>query len=73
VASVTFSPDGRRIVSGSCDTTVRIWDTQVQAMAGGPLLGHTSRVTSVAFSPNAKRVVSGSWDKTVRILPGVLR
>ncbi len=27
VISVTFSPDGKRIVSGSCDNTLKIWDS----------------------------------------------
>ncbi|KAH0555818.1 hypothetical protein GP486_006235 [Trichoglossum hirsutum] len=66
VTSVAFSPDGKQIVSGSWDTTVRRWD----AATGAPLLpaleGHTSRVTSVAFSPDGKQIVSGSWDTTVR-------
>ena len=29
VTSVSFSPDGKRIVSGSGDNTVRVWDVSV--------------------------------------------
>ena len=28
VLSVAYSPDGKHIVSGSCDRTVKIWDAQ---------------------------------------------
>ena len=28
VNSVSFSPDGKRIVSGSYDNTLKVWDTQ---------------------------------------------
>ncbi len=64
VKSVTFSPDGYTIASGSWDATVRLWDVRT----GTPLLtmeGHTARVTSVVFSPDGKTLASGSFDGTV--------
>ena len=60
VTSVAFSPDGKRIVSGSGDKTVRVWDAATGQPVGAPLTGHTDSVTSVAFSPDGQRIVSGS-------------
>ena len=34
IQSVTFSPNGKRIVSGSGDTTVRMWDTETGKPVG---------------------------------------
>jgi WD40 repeat protein len=51
VTSVAFSPDGRRIVSGSWDKSVRVWDAASGAELQ-QLSGHTNGVTSVAFSPD---------------------
>jgi tetratricopeptide (TPR) repeat protein len=66
VRTVTFSPDGKRIVSGSDDKTLKMWD----AMTGQEtftLEGHTGEVFCVAFSPDGKRFVSGSADKTLKV------
>jgi len=65
--SVTFSPDGSKIVSGSYDNTIRIWDAQTGVNVAGPLKGHTGNVTSVMFSKNGKQIASGSDDKTIRV------
>ncbi|KAM3082705.1 hypothetical protein ACMFMF_002359 [Clarireedia jacksonii] len=67
VNSVAFSPDGKQVVSGSSDRTVRLWDTATGQQILPVLEGHTSSVYSVAFSPDGKQVVSGSLDRTVRL------
>ncbi|KAJ7660607.1 WD40-repeat-containing domain protein [Mycena rosella] len=54
-------------MSGSDDTTLRMWDVRTGTAVGKPLEGHTNYVQSIAFSPNGKLIVSGSNDNTVRI------
>ena len=70
--SVTYSPDGRYIASGSEDYTVRIWDAETGAVVGDPLEGHTGGVISVAYSPDGQRIISGSRDTTIRIWDAVV-
>jgi WD40 repeat protein len=41
VSSVAFSQDGKHIVSGSSDSTIRVWDAQTGDVVVGPLEGHT--------------------------------
>ncbi|KAL5504568.1 hypothetical protein ACEPAH_7229 [Sanghuangporus vaninii] len=67
VCSVAFSPDGKRIASGSVDHTIRIWDAYSGEAVSGPFEGHTGCTNSVAFSPDGKRVASGSQDSTIRV------
>jgi WD40 repeat protein len=66
VICVGVSRDGTRVVSGSSDGLVRIWDTSTGAEVR-TLEGHTGWVLSVAFSADGTRIVSGSYDKSVRI------
>ncbi|KAF5337548.1 hypothetical protein D9758_016665 [Tetrapyrgos nigripes] len=66
VNSIALSPNGQRVVSGSQDGTVHIWNVET-GEEEQKLKGHSNQVTSVAFSPDGWQVVSGSFDGTVRI------
>ncbi|OKH51781.1 NACHT and WD repeat domain-containing protein [Scytonema sp. HK-05] len=61
VNSVAISTDGKTIVSGADDGTVRLWNQQGQPM-GQPLKGHSISVTAVAISTDGKTIVSGADD-----------
>jgi WD40 repeat protein len=66
VLSVAISTDGKTIVSGGDDRTVRLWNQQGQPIAQ-PFKGHSGSVYSVAISTDGKTIVSGGDDRTVRL------
>ena len=64
VDSVRFTPSGAHIISGSCDTTIRVWE--VNHILGRGL--HTDNKDSgftVALCPKTNRMFSGSVDGTL--------
>lgn len=62
--SIVFSPNGKVLVSGSYDATIRLWDVDTGAQLA-TLEGHTYSITSVAVSPDGATIASGSFDGTV--------
>ncbi|CAE7167721.1 unnamed protein product [Rhizoctonia solani] len=72
VWSVAFSADGKSVVSGSDDGTVRVWNTHKSSPIGEPLRGHRGSVFSVSYSPLGNLIASASgdiirlWDPSTR-------
>ena len=65
ITSIAFNPDGKSIVSGSGDKTVKLWSLEGKELQ--TFKGHSSDITSIAFNPDGKSIVSGSSDKTVKL------
>ncbi|KAG8846919.1 hypothetical protein FRB91_000349 [Serendipita sp. 411] len=73
ILSAAFSPDNKKVVTGSHDRTIRIWDPKIRKEEEDEdgekkkLEGHEDSVWSVSFSPDGSKLVSGSSDHTIRI------
>jgi WD40 repeat protein len=66
IDSVAISPNGKYIVSGSDDETIKLWDLNTGRLVRS-FEGHTDEVWSVAITPNGKYIVSGSRDNTIKL------
>ena len=66
VYAMAVSLDGKRLLTGSSDSTLRLWDTAT-ASCLRTFKGHTSAVVAAALSPDGRRVLSGSLDHSVRL------
>ncbi len=65
VPFLSFSPDGRRLASGSYDGMVKVWDVERGALLWSG--SHTSNISGLAYSPDGNIVASGGRDATVRL------
>ena len=67
IYALAFTPDGKRLVSGAADRSVKIWD--IATGASGSIRSPTRRTASTASRsrPDGTRVAAGGLDKTIRI------
>ena len=66
IKALVLSPDGRFLVSGSEDVTLKIWDTATGNVLR-TLYGHEQPVLAAAISPDGRLIASGGADTTVRV------
>jgi len=68
VNCLAFSPDDLKIVSGSNDTTVKLWNTNSgKCISKKHLIKHSNSVLSVAFSQSGDKFISGGKDGKIII------
>ncbi|CCI48432.1 hypothetical protein ABG067_005581 [Albugo candida] len=66
VQDVVISSDGQFALSGSWDSTLRLWDLNT-GNTTRRFVGHSKDVLSVAFSADNRQIVSASRDKTIKL------
>jgi hypothetical protein len=66
VNAVAVTPDGRWVVSGADDQTLRVWDLE-SGECLRTLTGHESYVLRVQVTPDGRSAVSGGFDGLVKV------
>ena len=66
VSSVSFSPDGKQVLSSFGDGTIVIWDV-FTGQEIRTFCGNTNNINSIAYNPDKKHVVSASSDNTIKL------
>ncbi|MDZ8080009.1 MAG: WD40 repeat domain-containing protein [Nostoc sp. DcaGUA01] len=66
VCSLAISRDGKLLVSGSWDQTIKIWHLESGKLLH-TLKGHRDRVYAIALSPDEEIIASGSADQTIKL------
>ena len=67
IRCVAFSPDGSKIISGSNDKTIRVWDASTGIEILPPLQSPDDYILSVAFSPDESTLISENYPSIIRV------
>lgn len=66
IYTLDFDSTGKRLVSGSSDTSARIWNVE-SGQPVGSAMQHLGAVRGVAYSRDDSRIATGSNDATARL------
>lgn len=66
VVSLSFSPDGKQLASGSGDTTLRLWDLNTET-PHFTCKGHRQWVLCVAWSPDSTKIATSDKNGEIRV------
>jgi WD40 repeat protein/DNA-binding SARP family transcriptional activator len=66
VTALAFSPDGRRLATGSLEGGLKLWEARTGRQLDS-LTGNLGQVLDLAFSPDGARLATSSSDGTVRL------
>jgi WD40 repeat protein len=66
VMSLAVSADRTKVVSGSVDRRLWLWNLKEGGAVSDPWEGHSASVRCLDWSPNAREIASGSEDGTIR-------
>lgn len=64
VYSISFSPDGRLLASGSVDKTIRLWNVETKKVLY-IISNYSKSVYSVSFSPDGRLLASSNGNNTI--------
>ena len=75
IGSLSLSPNGTILASGSYDQTIKLWDLREIDWTTGHFYGqpivlsgyHDQSITSVSFSSDGEILASASYDNTIRL------
>jgi len=65
IKSITYSPNGKMILSCSEDRTAILWDLSGKVISS--FIGHSSRIINVEFSPDSKMIFTNSEDGDLKM------
>lgn len=66
ISALAITPDGKNIVSGSFDKTIKLWNLSTGQLIR-TLSPHIKGVICIAISPDGKTLASAGWDETIKL------
>jgi len=65
VTAIAVTPDGKQLISGSNDNTLKIWDLET-GKEKFSFIGHSDEITAIAITPDGNQIISSSRDGTIK-------